>query len=101
MCLPLTKAPKVVSSTANEDKDVATLRNPYLDGLPSILRARRGGVQSLTIRRGGASGTANVPSPALPGVPTLATGGGSSTADTTTPGRSLVGSALTIRKAQQ
>lgn len=60
MCL--VKKPKVVQSTTAENKEAPVLRNPYLDGLPSILRARRGGVQSLTIRRGGASGTANTPS---------------------------------------
>lgn len=59
MCL--VKKPKVVQSTTAENKDAPVLRNPYLDGLPSVLRARRGGVQSLTIRRGGASGTANTP----------------------------------------
>lgn len=57
MCL--VKTPKVVQSSSAENKEAPVLRNPYLDGLPSILRARRGGVQSLTIRRGGASGTAN------------------------------------------
>lgn len=60
MCL--VKKPKVVQSATAENKEAPVLRNPYLDGLPSILRARRGGVQSLTIRRGGASGTANTPS---------------------------------------
>lgn len=59
MCL--VKKPKVVTSAAAEAKEAPVLRNPYLDGLPSVLRARRGGVQSLTIRRGGASGTANAP----------------------------------------
>ncbi|WP_428061847.1 hypothetical protein [Brevundimonas sp.] len=59
MCL--VKKPKVVTSAAAEAKEAPVLRNPYLDGLPSVLRARRGGVQSLTIRRGGASGTANTP----------------------------------------
>ena len=66
MCL--VKKPKVVQSTTAENKDAPVLRNPYLDGLPSVLRARRGGVQSLTIRRGGASGTANTPSTAPPAV---------------------------------
>ena len=61
MCL--VKKPKVVTSTAAENKEVPVLRNPYLDGLPSILRARRGGVQSLTIRRGKTSGTVSTPAP--------------------------------------
>lgn len=63
MCL--VKKPKVVTSTAAEAKDAPVITNPYLDGLPSILRARRGGVQSLTIRRSNGSGTATTP-PTIP-----------------------------------
>lgn len=76
MCL--VKKPKVVQSATAENKEAAVLRNPYLDGLPSILRARRGGVQSLTIRRGGASGTANTPSAAPPTVAPRPTSGSTS-----------------------
>ena len=48
MCL--VKKPKVVAPV---EKDPAILRNPYLDGLDPIIRARSGGVRSLTIRRDG------------------------------------------------
>lgn len=62
MCL--IKKPKVVSQpTTTADKEPPILRNPYLDGLDPIIRARRGGVSGLTIRRG-------QPSP-LPTTPTL------------------------------
>lgn len=67
MCL--VKKPKVVTSTAAENKEAPVITNPYLDGLPSILRARRGGVQSLTIRRTSGSGTANPPTVPRPVTP--------------------------------
>lgn len=106
MCL--VKTPKVVQSTAAENKEAPVLRNPYLDGLPSILRARRGGVQSLTIRRGGPSGSANTPPPAPTPVAPPPTGGGSTSRDAELgeklsrfPGTlGLVGKAL-IKKASQ
>jgi len=43
------KKPKV--AVAATEKEAAILRNPYLDGLDPILRARTGGVKALTIRR--------------------------------------------------
>lgn len=78
MCL--VKKPKVVTSTAAEAKEAPVITNPYLDGLPAILRARRGGVQSLTIRRTGGSGSANTapgPRPTAPNTPVAPGGGGS------------------------
>lgn len=53
MCI--VSKPKVVQPTAAADKDPAILRNPWLDGLDPIIRARQGGVKSLTLRRGGSS----------------------------------------------
>lgn len=75
MC-SLFKKPKVVSAPVAADAPI--LRNPYLDGLDSVVRARQGGVRSLTIRR--ATGTANNPTaPTLPTTPTPITSGGSGT----------------------
>ncbi|WP_406853365.1 hypothetical protein WEU32_06925 [Brevundimonas sp. BH3] len=72
MCMM--KKPKVVSAPAQ--KEAGILRNPYLDGIDPILRAQRGGVKGLTIRRGSA-GTVSVPRP-QPSIqiPTSPIGGG-------------------------
>ena len=71
MC-SLFKKPKVVSAPVAADAPI--LRNPYLDGLDAIVRARQGGVRSLTIRK--ATGTPTVPgatttpsNPTLPATP--------------------------------
>ncbi|MDM8353967.1 hypothetical protein [Brevundimonas diminuta] len=89
MC-SLFKKPKVVSAPVAADAPI--LRNPYLDGLDAVVRARQGGVRSLTIRR--ATGTPATPgAPAVPPVPTLPTtpvtggsggGSGSGLSDLTT-----------------
>jgi hypothetical protein len=111
MCL--VKNPKVVTSTAAENKEAPVITNPYLDGLPSILRARRGGVQSLTIRRTNGSGTATtpptVPRPVTPTTPrpvtpTPSPGGGRSSTGTGRGGGGLImdelarAPSLTIKK---
>src|SRR5690606_5317153 len=73
MCL--VKKPKV--AVAATEKDAAILRNPYLDGLNPILRARSGGVKSLTIRRGQPAAPNPLVLPTTPTVPTAPTSGGS------------------------
>ncbi|WP_292077613.1 MULTISPECIES: hypothetical protein [Brevundimonas] len=76
MC-SLFKKPKVVSAPVAADAPI--LRNPYLDGLDAVVRARQSGVRSLTIRK--ATGTPTVPgatttpsNPTLPATPNVATG---------------------------
>lgn len=106
MCL--VKKPKVVSAPTSTDKEAAILRNPYLDGLAPIIKARQGGVKALTIRRQ----TGGVQTPGLPLAPliplTPTTGGntggstgGSSGLDTTTGGTRTIqrDNALSIQKA--
>ncbi|MEG2313510.1 hypothetical protein [Brevundimonas sp.] len=61
MCIG--EKPKIAAPVAA--KDPAILRNPYLDGLDPILRARSGGVRSLTLRRDGYRKPAR-PSPITP-----------------------------------
>lgn len=61
MC-SLFKKPKVVS--APQAAEPGVLRNPYLDGLDAVVRARSGGVRALTIRK--ATPGAPAPTPALP-----------------------------------
>jgi hypothetical protein len=85
MCL--FKKPKVVSAPVAADAPI--LRNPYLDGLDAVVRARQGGVRSLTIRK--ATGTATTGNPTVSPVPSTppVTGGsgvgsGSSLTDLTT-----------------
>lgn len=77
MC-SLFKKPKVVSAPVAADAPI--LRNPYLDGLDAVVRARQGGVRSLTIRKAtpGQATTGNpavTPAPATP-APAPSTGGG-------------------------
>ncbi|MFI8680845.1 hypothetical protein ACIGFJ_00615 [Brevundimonas diminuta] len=76
MC-SLFKKPKVVSAPVAADAPI--LRNPYLDGLDAVVRARQSGVRALTIRK--ATGTPSVPgatttpsSHTLPATPNVATG---------------------------
>ncbi len=77
MC-SLFKKPKVVSAPVAADAPI--LRNPYLDGLDAVVRARQGGVRSLTIRR--TTGTqATTGNPTITPVPTTPT------TPTPTPGR--------------
>jgi hypothetical protein len=45
MCL--IKAPKIARSSA-DDRDPPILRNPYLDGVDPLIRARQHGLKSLT-----------------------------------------------------
>lgn len=61
MC-SLFKKPKVVS--APQAAEPGVLRNPYLDGLDAVVRARSDGVRALTIRK--ATPGAPAPTPALP-----------------------------------
>lgn len=52
-----TAKPKIVSAPTQgsaTEKEPAILRNPYLDGLNPIIKARQGGVRSLRIDRLGA-----------------------------------------------
>lgn len=99
--------PKVVQPSAAADKDPAILRNPWLDGLDPIIRARQGGVKSLTIRRGGSTANTTPTNPAAPSNP-LAPGGSSTSRDaqlghtlSQLPGAlGLAGRALTL-KAQK
>ena len=72
MCL--VKKPKVAAPPP--EKEAAILRNPYLDGLDPILRARSGGVRSLTIRRDQTSSTTTPPRSPTPPVQVPNTGGG-------------------------
>lgn len=72
MCL--VKKPKVAAPPP--EKEAAILRNPYLDGLDPILRARSGGVRSLTIRRDQTSSTTTPPRSPTPTVHVPNTGGG-------------------------
>lgn len=50
MCL--VKKPKPVVVSKASDKPLPILRNPFLDGIDPILRARQTGVRSLRIDRG-------------------------------------------------
>lgn len=79
MC-SLFKKPKVVSAPATQ-AEPGVLRNPYLDGLDAVVRARSGGVRSLTIRKGVGGATAPNPVRPNPTAPTIPTtpgmGGGS------------------------
>jgi len=107
MCL--VKKPKVVSApVTSTEKEAAILRNPYLDGLAPIIKARQGGVKALTIRRQ----TGGVQTPGLPTLPTIpltpTTGGntggstgGNSGSDTLTGGTRTIqrDNALSIQKA--
>lgn len=80
MC-SLFKKPKVVSAPVAADAPV--LRNPYLDGLDAVVRARQGGVRSLTIRRAtGAAPNPGTPTPApAPTTPVTAPSNGSGLTD--------------------
>lgn len=49
MCL--VKKPKPVTVERPKEKDPQVLRNPYLDGLDPIIRARSGGLKALRIDR--------------------------------------------------
>lgn len=60
MCLA--KGPKVVQASAASDKPVPVLRNPYLDGIDPIIRARSMGTRSMRIDRGSASTARTGPS---------------------------------------
>ena len=60
MCL--ISKPKTVTAAASSSTDVPVLRNPYLDGIDPIIRARSTGVRSLRIDRPGAG----LRNPALP-----------------------------------
>ena len=57
MCI--VKTPKIAapSATAAADKELPVLRNPYLDGIDPLIRARQSGVSSLRIDRGSPSAT--------------------------------------------
>jgi len=110
MCLA--KTPKVVSAPTSTDKDAAILRNPYLDGLATTIRARQGGLKSLIIRRlGGGLQTPALPTtPLIPLTPTTggntggSSGGGSSYSDPYAGGNRTtqrdISSNLTIQKAK-
>lgn len=77
MC-SLFKKPKVVS--APQAAEPGVLRNPYLDGLDAVVRARSGGVRSLTIRKATPGAPAPAPAPTAPPAPLTPTptpGGGS------------------------
>jgi len=77
MCL--VKKPKV--AVAATEKEAAILRNPYLDGLDPILRARTGGVKALTIRRDQTPSPNPLfpaPAPFIPPVNQPVSGGGGS-----------------------
>lgn len=54
------KTPKPVSQTAGTEKKVQVLRNPYLDGVDPLIRARQTGVGSLRIDRTAPSGSLKV-----------------------------------------
>ena len=54
-------APKVATPTATPDPPV--LRNPYLDGIDPILRARQTGMSSLRVDRGSTGYTAPAAGP--------------------------------------
>lgn len=60
MCMA--KKPKVAQVST---KEPGILRNPYLDGIDPLIRARQGGVKSLTISRDGSP-----PPPIAPPIPT-------------------------------
>lgn len=57
------KTPKPVPTSQAKDKKVAVLRNPYLDGIDPLVRARKVGVGSFRIDRGSGK------DPPLPGAP--------------------------------
>lgn len=50
MCMA--KTPRPVASTTATDKPLQVLRNPYLDGIDPIVKARKAGTGSFRIDRG-------------------------------------------------
>lgn len=61
MCL--VKKPKPVAVNREDNRDLPILRNPFLDGIDPILRARQTGLRSLRIDRA-APAAAPGPAPA-------------------------------------
>jgi hypothetical protein len=66
------KKPRQVA--VQKEKDPPILRNPFLDGIDPILRARQTGLRSLRIDRGSAPSQAKAPSLAIarPAIPPVA-----------------------------
>lgn len=58
MCI--VKKPKPVVVQRPAEKELAVLRNPFLDGLSQTVRARQTGVRSLRIERGVSPASAGV-----------------------------------------
>lgn len=50
MCM--VRTPRPVASNTATDKPIQVLRNPYLDGIDPIVKARKSGMGSLRIDRG-------------------------------------------------
>lgn len=85
MCL--VKKPKpVVINQSGDDKERPILRNPLLDGLGPLMKARMGGTRALRIDRGTSSDSRPpVITPTVPRTPsTPTTGGGSDGGGSTT-----------------
>lgn len=73
MCMA--KRPKPISSAPATEKPIEYLRNPYLDGIDPLMKARQGGMKSLRIDRG--SGKAPVTGLQSPAIQRVSQGGAS------------------------